>query len=104
MTRLNPRAEVTVVPVGIDTALYSYIPDERRDRGATVTLIGTMGWYPGYSAAVRLLDRLWPEIKRRVPGAKLQIVGWSARSALEAVPGAARRRDPRERAGDPALL
>ncbi len=47
-----------------------------------MSLIGAMNWYPGYSAGLRLLTRLWPEIKRRVPAARLQIVGWSARSAF----------------------
>jgi glycosyltransferase involved in cell wall biosynthesis len=78
----NPGADVTTVPVGLDATLYPFIPDDRRDGGAAVTLIGSMAWYPGYSAAVRLLSRLWPEIKRRVPAARLQVVGWSARSAL----------------------
>jgi glycosyltransferase involved in cell wall biosynthesis len=83
MRQLNPGAEITTVPVGIDPARYPYIPDERRSQTATLSLIGSMAWYPGYSAAVRLLTRLWPEIKRRVPHARLQIVGWSARSALK---------------------
>jgi len=82
IAKTNPRAEIVTVPVGLDAGLYPFIPDERRGDGATLTLIGSMAWYPGYSAAVRLLTRLWPEIKRRVPAARLQIVGWSARSAL----------------------
>jgi hypothetical protein len=41
-----------------------------------------MGWYPTHSAAVRLVTRLWPEIKKQVPAARLQLVGWGARSAL----------------------
>ena len=83
MKGFNPAADITVVPVGLDTSLYDFIPDERRAQDATISLIGSMGWYPGYSAAVRLLTRLWPEIKRQVPEAKIQIVGWSARSALK---------------------
>ena len=83
MKTVNPGADITTVPVGLDPTLYPYIPDERRSNSKTLTLIGSMGWYPGYSAAIRLLTRLWPEIKRRVPDAKLQIVGWSARSALK---------------------
>jgi glycosyltransferase involved in cell wall biosynthesis len=82
MQAVNPRAEVTTVPVGLDSSLYRYIPDDRRAEEPVVTLIGSMGWYPGRSAAVRLLTRLWPEIKRRVPEARLQVVGWSARSML----------------------
>jgi glycosyltransferase involved in cell wall biosynthesis len=83
MKRVNPAADITTVPVGIDPDRYAFIPDERRSQTATLSLIGSMAWYPGYSAAVRLLTRLWPEIKRRVPHARLEIVGWSARSALK---------------------
>jgi glycosyltransferase involved in cell wall biosynthesis len=79
----NPSAQVVTVPVGLDASLYPFIPDDRRTGEPTVTLIGSMAWYPGLSAAVRLLSRLWPEIKRRVPAARLQVVGWSARSALQ---------------------
>ena len=80
--RVNPRADVTSVPLGIDASLYRFIPDEDRSPIPIVTLIGTMGWRPTQSAALRLLTKLWPEIKRRVPDARLQIVGWSARAAL----------------------
>lgn len=81
--KLSPRADLTTIPVGIDPSLYEYIPDEKRVHDKTMTLIGSMGWYPGYSAAVRLLTRLFPEIRRRVPEAKVRIVGWGARSALK---------------------
>ena len=85
--RLNPRADVTTIPLGLDTSFYEYIPDERRGVEPIITVIGAMNWYPSYSSAVRLLDRLWPRIKQRVPEAKLQIVGWNARSALSAYLG-----------------
>lgn len=78
----NPHALVRTVPLGLDYGLYPYIPDESRTGGRTLTLIGSMGWAPSHSAAVRLLTRLWPSIKQRVPDAKLQIVGWSAREKL----------------------
>jgi len=80
--RVNPDAEVATVPVGIDPALYPYIPDGRRTGEPVVSVIGNMGWYPTHSAAVRLLTRLWPEIKKRVPAARLQLVGWGAKAAL----------------------
>jgi glycosyltransferase involved in cell wall biosynthesis len=62
--------------------MYPYIPDDKRTAEPIVSVIGNMGWYPTHSAAVRLLTRLWPEIKRRVPAAKVQLVGWGARQAL----------------------
>lgn len=79
---LNSGAIVQTVPLGLDCRLYPYIPDDRRTASRTLTLIGSMGWAPSHSAAVRLLTRLWPRIKSQVPDAQLQIVGWSAREKL----------------------
>jgi glycosyltransferase involved in cell wall biosynthesis len=83
MLSANPRADISVIPVGVDPAQYRYIPDAERTGEPVVSVIGSMGWYPTHSAAVRLLTRLWPEIKRRVPAARAQIVGWNAREALK---------------------
>ena len=47
-----------------------------------MSLIGSFTWEPTFSAAIRLITRLWPEIRRRVPEARLQVVGWGARRAL----------------------
>jgi glycosyltransferase involved in cell wall biosynthesis len=80
--RIASRAKVSVCSSGIATELYTYIPDERRTVHPVVGVIGSMNWYPTQSAAVRLLTRLWPEIKRRVPTAKAHLVGWEARGAL----------------------
>lgn len=83
MLRVNPSARITIVPVGIDATQYTYTPDDRRTPEPVVSVIGNMGWYPTHSAAERLLNRLWPEIKRQVPAAKLQLVGWGARAVLK---------------------
>jgi glycosyltransferase involved in cell wall biosynthesis len=80
---LNPRADVTTVPLGIDVGQYRYIPDEERTGPPVVSVIGSMGWYPSRSAAERFLTRLWPAIKKRVPDAQAQVVGWRAREVLK---------------------
>lgn len=82
MLSVNPDARITTVPVGIDPSLYTFIPNDRRTREPIVSVIGSMGWYPTHSAAVRLMTRLWPEIKKRVPAARAQLVGWGAKAAL----------------------
>jgi glycosyltransferase involved in cell wall biosynthesis len=79
---IAPAARVEVVPLGLDPALYPYTPDDRRPADPVVGVIGNMRWGPTRSAAVRLVARLWPGIKKRVPAARLQLVGWGARSAL----------------------
>ncbi len=82
MLRENPTATITTVPVGIDASQYPFIPDSQRTAEPILSVIGTMNWHPSRSAAVRLLHQLWQEIKRRVPDARVQIVGWGARSSL----------------------
>lgn len=78
--RLNGTANIVTIPFAIDPALYEFCP-ERRD-GCVVGLIASMGWMPGYTAAVRLLTAIWPKVKRRVNGARLLIAGWEARRRL----------------------
>lgn len=83
MQSVNPASQITTIPVGIDASQYNYIPDEQRINQPIITVIGSMDWYPTQSAAKRLLTRLWPKIKEQVPNAKVQIVGWNARTALK---------------------
>jgi glycosyltransferase involved in cell wall biosynthesis len=82
--RINPGAALVTSPFGLELSFYPFLADEDCNPEPLLSLIGTMHWGPSYSAAVRLLTRLWPEIKRRVPRARLQIIGWRARSMLAA--------------------
>ncbi|EAQ81564.1 glycosyltransferase family 4 protein [Blastopirellula marina] len=78
-----PSTSVDIVPLGMDLENYDFIPDEQRTPEPVISVIGSMGWYPSKSAAERLLRDLWPRIKRRVPNARVQIVGWEARRVLQ---------------------
>ena len=80
VAKLNPRARIFTVPVAIDPELYQFAPGDRN--GRTVGLIATVSWSPGYNAAVRLLTRVWPKVKKAVPDANLLVVGWDARRLL----------------------
>ncbi|RUR79696.1 hypothetical protein PCC6912_32320 [Chlorogloeopsis fritschii PCC 6912] len=82
INQINPQASIYTVPLGIDFSLYPFLEQKQINQQPIVGLIGGFNWSPTYSAAERLLTRLWPEIKRRVPNAKLQIVGRSAKDAL----------------------
>jgi polysaccharide biosynthesis protein PslH len=79
---INPQAKIHTVPLGIDLSLYPFIEEKKINPQPIVGLIGSFEWGPSYSAAERLITKLWPEIKQRVPNAKLQIVGRNARKAL----------------------
>jgi glycosyltransferase involved in cell wall biosynthesis len=43
--------------------------------GPTVAFVGLLGWGPNRDAALWLGREIWPEVERRVPGARLLLVG-----------------------------
>ena len=82
--QINARAEYTVVPFALDVSLYPLQPPTAEP---VVGLLGSMHWLPSRSAAERLITRIWPRIKRRVPNARLLVGGWNARRYLERLEG-----------------
>ena len=81
--RINPKATVYTVPLGIDTSLYPYQDPVASDSPVTIGLIGSFNWVPSLQAGVRLVERLWPRISAQLPEARLLIVGRKAKSAFE---------------------
>ncbi|MFA5890626.1 MAG: glycosyltransferase [Actinomycetota bacterium] len=79
---------VQVVPMAIDPRMYEVFPVVHEP---VVGVIGSMHWYPSRSAAERVLTTLWPQIRERVPAARLLVAGWNAEKYLGnhfPVPGA----------------
>ncbi|HEY0467789.1 MAG TPA: glycosyltransferase family 4 protein, partial [Polyangiaceae bacterium] len=75
--KIAPRRRPAVLPLGIDASLYPFGADD--PIGArTIGIIGNFSWTPTHRAAVRLLTKLWPRIKAKVPDAQLLIVGRDA--------------------------
>lgn len=76
---INPEARRWVVPFALDLSLY---PLQPMGAEPVLGLIGSMHWIPSRSAGERLLTRIWPLVKRRMPQAKLFVAGWNARKYL----------------------
>ena len=76
---IHPEGRYWVVPVALDTTLYPMLPPVEEP---VVGLIGSMHWEPSRSAADRLITRIWPHVKRRLPHAELYIAGWNAAKYL----------------------
>jgi glycosyltransferase involved in cell wall biosynthesis len=72
---IHPGGNYCVVPLALDVSLYAMQPMLEEP---IVGLVGSMHWAPSRSAAERLITRIWPLVKRRVPTAKLYIAGWNA--------------------------
>jgi glycosyltransferase involved in cell wall biosynthesis len=79
--RAAPRARTEIIPLCLDLNSYRFEAPPTSD-APTLGLIGSFGWGPTFTAAKRLLTRLWPAIQRRAPEARLLLVGRSARRAL----------------------
>ncbi len=77
---INPKGRYWVVPFALDTSLYLMPPMVEEP---VVGLIGSMHWEPSRSAAERLITRIWPLVKQRVPRAKLFVAGWNAGKYLQ---------------------
>jgi glycosyltransferase involved in cell wall biosynthesis len=83
VARIAPHTPVHVVPLGLDASRYRFIAKESRPARPTISVIGSMNWFPSYSAAVRFLTRLWPAIRKEIPNAHAIVAGWHARQALK---------------------
>lgn len=78
LAEIHPRAVIHIVPLPIDPAGYTFRLRDQIPSSPVVTCIGSMFWPPSRAAARRLLTRLWPEIHRLLPKARLQVVGRDA--------------------------
>lgn len=72
LRRLNRKADVTVVPLALDPAGYSAAS---LDGPPVAGLIGSGDWPPTANAVHRLIERVWPAVRRAVPDATLRIAG-----------------------------
>jgi glycosyltransferase involved in cell wall biosynthesis len=67
-----PHAEVVRAPLSLDPGHY---PPAPLDGPPTVGLIGTAAWAPTARSMRRLVESVWPLIRRRVPEARLLVAG-----------------------------
>jgi glycosyltransferase involved in cell wall biosynthesis len=72
LTLTAPHAEVTLAPMALDPAGYEPCASLR---SPVAGLVGTASWPPTAAAVRRLLARVWPEVLRRRPEARLRLAG-----------------------------
>jgi glycosyltransferase involved in cell wall biosynthesis len=77
---LNRDATYWIVPFALDLSRYAQAPPVAEP---VVGVFGSMRWEPSRSAAERLIERIWPLVKRRCPRARLLVAGWNARAVLQ---------------------
>ncbi len=71
---------VDVVDNGVDPEYYAHVEGPRD--AATVLFLGALDWRPNQDGLDLLLGRIFPEVRRQAPEAKLLIVGRNPSAAL----------------------
>jgi sugar transferase (PEP-CTERM/EpsH1 system associated) len=71
--RIVTDARVVTIPNGVDCEFFNTKHAATRPNSAV--FVGTMNWYPNIDAMQFFLREIWPEIKRRVPDATMDIAG-----------------------------
>ena len=67
-------ARVAVVPNGVDCAAFDQLPVDRSGP-PTILYVGSLEWPPNVSAACYLARQVLPSVRRRLPEARLALVG-----------------------------
>jgi glycosyltransferase involved in cell wall biosynthesis len=83
-------SDVGIVNNGVDTGQFQ--PSDSLREPRTLLFLGSLEWRPNLDGVARLLDTVFPVVRRHEPDARLLIVGRnpppSLRAAVSAVPGA----------------
>jgi len=85
-----PDARVTVVENGVDTGYFAGAGVATSPGVRRIVFVGAMDYFPNSDAAVFFATRIWPEVRRKLSGIELAIVGANpvpAVVALGALPG-----------------
>jgi len=72
LTKLAPGTRTRVVANGVDTEFFSPRVDPG---GSTLLFCGGLDWYPNGEAMRYFFDRIWPLLMRRLPTARVLVVG-----------------------------
>lgn len=79
--RLVPSASVVVRPSGADLRSLCYV-DHAENRGDRLIMTGTLGYLPNLDAALWMIERILPRVRRVRPSARLILVGAGAPDSL----------------------
>ncbi len=80
-----PAGKIAVIPNGVEAARKgpSQRPQAYPPGAATVCFVGNMGYAANEDGALWFLDKVWPRVRARVPGAVFAAVGGRPRKVLQ---------------------
>lgn len=74
MQKIISSLKVDIVPNGVDVSLFSK-KKSRPSKKNTILYVGNFKWLQNREAATILIKEIWPKIKKKVPTARLWIIG-----------------------------
>lgn len=75
MQGMVPRLTVDLVPNGVDTDFFTMKKAIKTKKEKTVLFVGNFKWLQNREAVTKLVKKIWPEIKKKLPSIRLWIVG-----------------------------
>lgn len=73
---ISPSAHTYVIPNGVDTEFFSP-ENEISPNPTSLIFIGGMSWYPNREAMLFFANKVWPDLKKKIPGVSMDVVGES---------------------------
>ncbi len=74
-------ADIRAIPTGVDTTYFH--PNGTVEKPATLVFTGAMDWYPNEDAILHFMATMLPEVRRRIPGVTLAVVGRNPSARLK---------------------
>jgi glycosyltransferase involved in cell wall biosynthesis len=74
---------VTVIPTGVDVEAFTPAPEQAGPRRLVFT--GTLGYPPNSQGIAWFAEHVWPEVRRQIPNAELDIVGRNPPAGVQAL-------------------
>ena len=90
---VSPGVAVAEVPNGVDTEYFRL--NQEPERPLSLVFAGNMSWYPNAAAMLFFAEKIWPALKKKLPGVTMDVIGANPSPRLSAL--AARDRDFRVR-------
>jgi glycosyltransferase involved in cell wall biosynthesis len=78
---IAPAARIAVIENGVDTGYFAGCGGDRAT-SRRIVFVGAMDYFPNADAAIFFANRIWPDVRSRLDGAELTIVGKSPSAAV----------------------
>ncbi|MEO8367688.1 MAG: TIGR03087 family PEP-CTERM/XrtA system glycosyltransferase [Candidatus Solibacter sp.] len=85
--QISPKAQVHVIPNGVDTAFFSHAAVPPKASGNTIGFTGDMAYFPNQEAVIHFARNVLPLVREVLPDAGFLIVGRSPSPEVQALSG-----------------